>query len=243
MGIFRHQKKTPADEAERVFDEKFQEELRNHGRWYFEKVISESGAIFKQDLDAVIGQIQGQLQEHMTQQLDQGLAQVNIELKGHITKQLEEKFAERSQALQEAQDAALQTMTAGVQAMQDQHQQLSTELQQKIAEQQGVLTEVFEESKAQITKMKDTQGLALQYLAQSVKAMQDQHQQLESQLQQNVAAQEAMLVGAYEQNMAKIIEHYLLATLGDQYDLKTQLPGIIKQMEANKQAITDDMKL
>jgi hypothetical protein len=31
--------------------------------------------------------------------------------------------------------------------------------------------------------------------------------------------------------------------LGDQYDMKAQLPLIIKQMEANRQAMMDDMKL
>ena len=43
--------------------------------------------------------------------------------------------------------------------------------------------------------------------------------------------------------MAAIVERYLLGALGDQYDLKAQLPAIIKQMEENKQAIADDMKL
>ena len=43
--------------------------------------------------------------------------------------------------------------------------------------------------------------------------------------------------------MARIIEHYLLEALGDQYDLKAQLPAIIQQLETNKQAIVDDMKL
>jgi hypothetical protein len=52
-----------------------------------------------------------------------------------------------------------------------------------------------------------------------------------------------MLVTAFESNMAQIVEHYLLGALGDQYDLKAQLPSIIKQMEANKDVIVEDMKL
>ena len=43
--------------------------------------------------------------------------------------------------------------------------------------------------------------------------------------------------------MAKIIEHYVLLSLGDQFDLKAQLPYIIKQMETNKQNIIEDMRL
>jgi len=247
MGLFRDKKKSLADETaaaeQHFFDENFREELRNHGRWYFEKVINENGALFKQDLDATIAQINSELKDHATKQLDAALAQVNDELKEHLTSQLDEKFAEHGKAMKEAQDAALQTITSGAQALQQQHQQLGVALQKTITDQEAMLSGAFEENKSQVTKMRDTQGLALQWLAQSVKALQEQHQQLETQLQQNVAEQESMLVGVFEQNMARIIEHYLLNALGDQYDLKAQLPSIIKQMEANKQAIADDMKL
>jgi hypothetical protein len=47
----------------------------------------------------------------------------------------------------------------------------------------------------------------------------------------------------YEENMAKIIEHYVLEALGDQFDLKAQLPYIVAQMEANKQNMAEDMRL
>ena len=62
-------------------------------------------------------------------------------------------------------------------------------------------------------------------------------------LEANAAKQQEILAKAFEENMAQVIEHYLLGALGDQYDLKAQLPAIIKQMEENKQAIVDDMKL
>jgi dsDNA-binding SOS-regulon protein len=62
-------------------------------------------------------------------------------------------------------------------------------------------------------------------------------------LKKNVATREETLVKAYENNMAQIVEHYLLETLGGHFDLKTQLPSIIAQMEANKQAMIEDMRL
>lgn len=43
--------------------------------------------------------------------------------------------------------------------------------------------------------------------------------------------------------MARIVENYLVAAIGEQYNLKSQLPSIIKQLEENKQAIVDDIKL
>jgi hypothetical protein len=247
MGLFRGKKDSSDDEVaaaeRRFFDENFREELRNHGRWYFEKVINENGTLFKEDLDATVTHLNEELKTHATAQLDTALTQLDTELKAHVTQQIDEKFAQHSKTMEDAQNVALQAMATSAQTLQEQYQQLSTTLQQNVTEQQAMLTKVFEENKAQVTQMKDSQATALQWLAASVQTMQEQHQQLTAQLQQSVAQQQAMMVGVFEQNMARIIEHYLLSTLGDQYDLKAQLPSIIKEMEANKQAITDDMKL
>ena len=62
-------------------------------------------------------------------------------------------------------------------------------------------------------------------------------------MQKNIASQEELIIGAFEQNMAQVVEHYLLGALSDQFDLKAQLPSIIQQMEQNKQVMVDDMKL
>lgn len=248
MGLFQHKpaKKsdddTSADE-EHFFDEYFREELRNRGRWYFEKIITENGTLFKKDLDATVDQIDAELKEHVTQQLDTAIAQLNTELKEHVTQQIDHQFAEYSRTMKAAQDTALKTMTDSAAALQEQHKQLSETLQRHVDEQGAILHTAYQESKAQVTTMKDSQRVALEWLKSSVQQMQEQYQQLGTTLQKNVADQEAMLVGAFEQNMAQVIEHYLLGALGDQYDLKTQLPSIIKQMEANKQTIVDDMKL
>lgn len=247
MGLLGRKKDSSIDEklvAEQLFfDETFREELRNHGRWYFEKVINENGALFKQQLDATAAEINTEVQQQIAKQLSTAIAQISHELKDHVTKQLYEQFAEDSQTMQEAHNSALQSITGSVQALQQQHQQLVESLQKSVAEHEATLSKAFDENKAQITKMKDTQKLALDWLASSIKALQDQHQQLTATLQKNVAAQETMLVDAFEQNMARVIENYLLGALGDQYDLKAQLPAIVKQMEANKQAMVDDIKL
>ncbi len=57
MGLFKHTqdpKNQSSDELlneeEHFFDEYFREELRNHGRWYFEKVINENGELFKREI-------------------------------------------------------------------------------------------------------------------------------------------------------------------------------------------------
>lgn len=249
MGLFHHKQQPKKDTGagdesqEHFFDEYFREELRNRGRWYFEKIINENGSLFKEDLDATVDQIDIELKEHVTKQLDAAIAQINADLKAHVTQQIDTQFAEYSQTMKAAQDTALAAMTQSAEALQTQHKQLSESLQKHIADQGAILHSAYQESRAQVATMKDSQRVALEWLKSSVQTMQEQYQQLGAVLQKNVADQQAMLVDAFEANMAQIIEHYLLGALGDQYDLKAQVPAIIKQLEANKQAIVDDMKL
>jgi len=231
MGIFQRkqqpQGKAPIDETsdgvQRFFDGYFAE-LKSRGRVHFEKSIEDNQVEFKKDLDATI-------------------AKANTELKAHVAQHLDNQIDENSKVLKEAQDAAFASLTQSAKALQEQHQQLSQVLQKNVTDQQAMLSGAFEENKAQIVAMKETQAQAVQWLQQSAQAMQEQHQQLTQAMQKNVASQEAMLVDAFQENMARIIEQYLLGALGDQYDLKAQLPSIIKQMETNKQDIVDDMKL
>src|SRR3989338_9146896 len=223
MGLFQNKqssKKQPkaADEPDgalHFFDDYFREERRTRGREYFEKVIDENAAVFKKDLDATIVQVHRELKEHITTQLGRTIDQINAD----VAKQLE------------------------AQSLQEKHQQLSEVLQKNVAHHESVLTKMLEQDTARVEATEKAQDAAIQSLNQSVLALQEQYQQLGTTLQKNVVAQEAMLTGAFEQNMARIIEHYLLGALGDQYDMKAQLPSIIKQMEANKQAIVGDMKL
>lgn len=251
MGLFQHKqddsKKSPSDrllpEEQHFFDDYFREELRNHGRWYFEKVINENGELFKRDLQETIAKVNVELKEHITQQLDGAISQVNQELKEHTTKQLEDQFNEYSKSLKEAQEQALRSMTESAETLKRQHDELRTALEKNVHDQQDLLHTAFEDNKAQITSMKEAQDAALKWLNQSAQALNDQYQNIATTLQKNVVAQEDMMIESFQSNMAVIVEHYLLGALGDQYDLKAQLPAIIQQMEDNKQAIVDDMKL
>ena len=252
MGLFQHKQpsKSPHDDAidevEQFFDDDFRAELREHGRLYFERVINENAALFKQDLDATVAHINTELKQHMARQLDSQFAEIakaNSQLKEHVAKQLDERFEEYDKTIKDAQELALQSLNHSAQALHDQHQQLARLLQKSVADQETKLTTLFNENTTQIAAVKEVQATTVQTLTRSVQALEEQHQQLSAMLQQSVSSQQEMLVDAFEQNMAQIIEHYLLGALGDQYDLKAQLPSIIKQMEANKQTIADDMKL
>jgi predicted phage tail protein len=242
MGIFQHKQPDEDIEAEgalHFFDDYFREELRTRGREYFEKVIDDNATLLKKDLDATVANVDAELKEHVTNQLDAAVAQISTK----ITEQIESQFVEYGKAMKDAQDQGLQSLNQKAQALQEQHQQLSSTLQKSISNQEVMLAGVFNKNMARITATTEAQDAALQSLNQTVQMLQQQSQQMMQALQANVASQETMLVNVFEQNMAQIIEHYLLGALGDQYDLKAQLPSIIKQMEANKEAIVDDMKL
>lgn len=249
MGLFQKdsKKKTTQDDAaeleRRFLDENFREELRNHGRLYFEKVIAENGALFKSDLDATVAELNDELKQHVTVQLDAAIAQANAEIKDHITREFNAQLEEYKKAMKGAQDVALQSIISSAHTLQQQHQQLSDTIKKSIEEQEASLTATFEESKVRVKTMNDAQAAASDWMSKSAQALQQQHEQLAAVLQKAVASQESLLLETFDKNMAQVIEHYLLTALGDQYDLKAQLPSIIKQMEENKQAMVDDMKL
>lgn len=231
MGLFQRKQqassKAPIDETtdgvQRFFDGYFAE-LKTRGRAHFEKSVEENATRFKKDLDAVI-------------------AKADTELKEHIASELDVQIAANNEVMKHAQERALESLTRSAEAFRKQHEELSASLQKSVADHQAILAGMFEQNKQQITAMQTSQAEVLQWLAKSVQTMQTQQEQLAETMQQNVAKQQEVLVHAFEQNMAQIVEHYLLGALGDQYDLKAQLPSIIHEMETNKQAIVDDMKL
>jgi len=227
MGLFQHKKESPIDEhndgLQDYFDEYFLE-LRNRGRIYFEKMIYQNAALFKQDLDSTV-------------------SRVNTELKDYMIKQLDEQFAEFNKSMQDTQEVALQSLKRSATSLEDQQQKLNETIQKSLTDQETTLAHVFDGSNERVASLKDAQDSAIETLNKSVKALQEQHEQLAESLQKDVAEQKEMILGVFEQNMAQIIEHYMLGALGDQYDVKAQLPAIIKQMEENKKAISDDMKL
>lgn len=245
MGLF-HKDKNQDEEEKRVehfFDHYFQEELRNHGRWYFEKVISENGTIFKQELEATIERLNTELKERVDAQLDASVEKINAHIEEHIKTQLDAQFAEYTKVVKEAQDTALESLNKSAQEVLDQNTQLSSTLKDSIAKQEEALKKSSDENLARLNEMKSSQEAALEQLTNGAKAVEDEYQNLSETLKKRVEEQQTMHINAFKDNMAQVVEHYLLEALGEQYDMKAQLPSIISQLEANKQAIVDDMQL
>jgi uncharacterized protein YbjQ (UPF0145 family) len=91
--------------------------------------------------------------------------------------------------------------------------------------------------------MKEAQELALTTLQKTAADIEAQRVQMAATIAKDASEREAKVMKAYEENMAKIVEHYVVQALGDQFDIKAQLPYIVAQMEANKKDIMEDMRL
>jgi len=253
VGLFQHKQhsdknsRSPIVEVyeneKNFFDEAFREEIRAHAREYFDTVIKDNVVIFKQDLDETAAAISADLKKHTVEGLDATLAKVSAELRDHTLHQLDEKFATYGKEMKDAQDATLANLNKSAETLENQYVELTTIIQKSIANQNVMINGVFEENMSRMTAMKDEQASAMQTIKDSATALQTQAAQLGDTLKKNIEEQENVVLTAFQDNMAQIVEHYLLGALGDQYDLKAQLPSIIKQMEANKEAIMEDMKL
>jgi hypothetical protein len=88
----------------------------------------------------------------------------------------------------------------------------------------------------------DAKQMALESIEKTISTIDQQRQFLEQQLQSQTEAEKAKMVEQFEANMAGIINHYVLQAIGSQIDLSDQLDYILRQMEANKAAIVEDIK-
>jgi hypothetical protein len=101
------------------------------------------------------------------------------------------------------------------------------------------LKEEFSKYEQSIT---DAKQLAIASITKTQEAIEQQREILGQQLEKQVAAEKARLLKRFEENMSDIINHYILAAIGDQIDLSDQLEYILNDLEANKKAIVEDVQ-
>ncbi len=101
------------------------------------------------------------------------------------------------------------------------------------------LREEFSKYEESIT---DAKQMAIDSIEKTKQTIEEERQQLIKQLEIEIEAEKARLIGRFEENMADIVNHYVLAAVGKQIDLSDQLEYIIGELEANKQAIAEDIK-
>jgi hypothetical protein len=88
----------------------------------------------------------------------------------------------------------------------------------------------------------DAKQLALDSIQKTNNAVEEQRTILSTQVQKEFADEKSRLIRNFETNMASVINHYVLAAVGDQIDLGDQLDFILSDLEANKKAIIEDIE-
>jgi hypothetical protein len=87
----------------------------------------------------------------------------------------------------------------------------------------------------------DAKQLAIDSIEKTNQAIEDQRAVLSKQVQEQIEAEKSQLVEHFKKNTADIINHYVMLAIGDQIDLSDQLEYILAELEANKQAILEDI--
>jgi hypothetical protein len=100
------------------------------------------------------------------------------------------------------------------------------------------LQEEFKKYEQSIT---DAKQIALESIEKTVTTIEQQRQFLEQQLKAQSDAQKSRIIKRFEEEMASIVNHYILKAIGNQIDLSDQLDFILSEMETNKKAIIEDI--
>ncbi len=100
------------------------------------------------------------------------------------------------------------------------------------------LQEEFAKYEQSIT---DAKELAIQSITKTQEAIEQQRQMMSQQLSQEISAEKTRLLKRFEDNMADIVNHYVLAAIGNQIDLNDQLEYILAELNENKKDILEDI--
>lgn len=87
----------------------------------------------------------------------------------------------------------------------------------------------------------DAKQLAVESIEKTKQAIDEQRQAMGDQLEKEISEEKQRRITMFEDNMAQVINHYVLAAIGNQIDLNDQLEYILGELEANKQAIVEDI--
>jgi hypothetical protein len=100
------------------------------------------------------------------------------------------------------------------------------------------LQEAFKRYEESIT---DAKQIALDSIQKTQEAVEQQRQVMGEEVRKEIEADRKRTIERFEHNMADIINHYVLAAIGNQISLDDQLEYVLGELERNKQAIIEDI--
>ena len=102
--------------------------------------------------------------------------------------------------------------------------------------------ELEEEFKKYEESISSAKELAVGAIQKTQEVIEEQRGLLEKQLNEQASSEKQRIIMKFEKDMADIVNHYLLAAIGNQIDLTVQLDYIFQYLEQNKQAIIEDIR-
>jgi|GEM_PF-182478 len=106
---------------------------------------------------------------------------------------------------------------------------------------QEITTKLKEEFEKYEQSIVDAKEVAIEAIEKTKQAVEDNRAVLLEQLKAEFAEEKVREIKRFDENMTEVINHYLVAAIGDQIDLSDQLEYILTNLEANKKAIVQDL--
>lgn len=88
----------------------------------------------------------------------------------------------------------------------------------------------------------DAKQLAVESIEKTKATIDEERQTLVAQLEKEIGEEKERRVKQFDERMAQVVNHYVLAAIGNQIDLNDQLEYILAEMEANKTALLEDIR-
>ncbi len=147
----------------------------------------------------------------------------------------------RVAALQAEQEASIEELKTSLAETSRQTEALRQAMKNDVDQQALQLKAAYQENIETTTDLKHEQAAAIAALQQTVASLNEQQGVLQRLITDAVARQKALATEMIDENMARIVEHYLVEALGERSSLVKDLPNILEKMEENKHDMMEDM--
>ena len=87
----------------------------------------------------------------------------------------------------------------------------------------------------------DAKTMAMDSIKKTNDAIEEERSVVSQEVQKQILVEKKQIIDKFEKNMADIINHYVVEAIGNQIDLNDQLEHILGDLEANKEAIREDI--
>ena len=87
----------------------------------------------------------------------------------------------------------------------------------------------------------DAKTMAMDSIKKTNDAIEEERSIVSQEVQKQILVEKKQIIDKFEKNMADIINHYVVEAIGNQIDLNDQLEHILADLEANKEAIREDI--